>query len=76
VWLKRQGKPIWYVVVPMVFVMSVTVVALALQAKAIVQFAVGTTQWINGLVSVILLALAVALVVFAVRAWKPVAPPA
>jgi carbon starvation protein len=74
VWLKRMGKPIWYVVVPMVFVMAVTVVALAIQAKAIVDFTVGTTPWINGLVSLTLLALAVALVVFAVRSWKTTAP--
>jgi carbon starvation protein len=75
VWLKRQGKPIWYVVAPMIFVMSVTVVALVIQAQAIVKFTVGTTPWINGLVSLILLGLAIALVVFAIRAWKPAAPP-
>ena len=74
VWLHRQRKPIWYVVVPMVFVMAVTVVALALQARAIVDFAVGTTPWINGLVSLILLGLAVALVVFAARSWKTALP--
>jgi carbon starvation protein len=74
VWLHRQKKPIWYVVIPMVFVMSVTVVALTLQAKALVDFAVGSTQWLNGLVSLVLLGLAVALVVFAVRSWKATAP--
>lgn len=76
VWLHRMGKPIWYVVVPMIFVMSVTVVALAIQAKAIVDFAAGTTPWINGLVSLILLGLAVALVVFAIRSWRPAISPA
>jgi len=69
VWLKKLGKPIWYTVVPMLLVMAVTVTALVLQTRTLVVEAVGSAPWINGLVSVVLLALAVTLVVFALRAW-------
>jgi carbon starvation protein len=70
VWLKKQGRPIWYVVGPMVLVMAVTVVALIWQARALATFPLGSTPWINGFVSAILLALAIALVIFAFREWK------
>ena len=70
VWLKRQGRPIWYVVGPMVLVMAVTVTALVLQARALYAHAVGTAPWINGLVSAVLLVLAGLLVAYAVRAWR------
>ena len=70
VWLKKAGRPIWYVVWPMVLVMSVTVVALVWQARALVQAELGSTLWINGLVSAVLLALASSLVVFAAREWR------
>ena len=75
VWLKRQGKPIWYVVAPMILVMSVTVVALAIQTRMLVEKALFSTDWINGLISAILLGLAALLVWFARRAWSA-APPA
>lgn len=70
VWLRKLKKPIWYTVAPMVLVMAVTVVALVLQTQLLVNAAVGTAPWINGLVSAVLLALAVVLVVAAVRAWR------
>lgn len=70
VWLKKLGKPIWFTAIPMVLVFAVTVVSLVLQVKFLVKEAVGSAPWINGLVSVILLALAMLLVGFAVRAWK------
>ncbi len=70
VWLKRQGKPIWYVVAPMILVMSVTVVALGLQTRMLVEKAVFSTDWINGLISAVLLGLASLLVWFARRAWS------
>lgn len=76
VWLKKQGKPIWYVVGPMLFVMAVTVVALVMQTRTLVEATVGTAPWINGLVSAVLLALASLLVVYAVRAWRVAGPPA
>lgn len=70
VWLRRQGKPIWYVVVPMVFVLAVTVVALVMQTRTLVEDAIGSAPWINGLVCAVLLVLAAMLVVYAVRAWR------
>ena len=70
VWLKKQGKPYWYTVVPMLFVMAVTVTALVLQARALVDTSILTPPWINGLVSAILLVLATTLVVYAAKAWK------
>jgi carbon starvation protein len=74
VWLKKQGKPIWYVVVPMILVMAVTVTALGLQTQTLVEAAVGSAPWINGLVSAVLLVLAGMLVWFAKRAWSSAAP--
>ncbi|HWO22952.1 MAG TPA: carbon starvation protein A [Kofleriaceae bacterium] len=70
VWLRKLQKPVWYTVAPMVLVMAVTVIALVLQTKTLVDAAVGSALWINGLVSAVLLALAGTLVVFAVRAWR------
>jgi carbon starvation protein len=70
VWLRRQRKPIWYVVAPMVLVMAVTVVALVLQTRTLVSATFGTAPWINGLVSAVLLGLATLLVGYAVRAWR------
>ena len=70
VWLRKQRKPIWYTVAPMLLVMSVTVVALALQARTLIDASAGSTPWINGLVSAVLLVLAGALVIYAVRAWR------
>ena len=69
VWLRRIGKPIWFTAIPMVLVLAVTLVSLVLQVELLVDAAVGTAPWINGVVSVILLALAMALVGFAWRAW-------
>jgi carbon starvation protein len=72
VWLRKLQKPVWYTVAPMVLVMAVTVVALVLQTRTLVDATVptGSAPWINGLVSAVLLALAATLVVFAVRAWR------
>jgi carbon starvation protein len=70
VWLKKLRKPTWFTALPMLAVMAVTVVALVLQTQALVDATVGTARWVNGLVSAILLALAAALVVYAVRAWR------
>jgi carbon starvation protein len=70
VWLRKQGRPIWFTVIPMLFVMAVTVVALVIQTKTLVDEAIGTAPWINGLVSIVLLGLAASLVVLAARAWS------
>lgn len=74
VWLRKLKKPVWYTVAPMLLVMAVTVVALVLQARTLAHAAVGSAPWINGLVSVVLLVLAVTLVVYAARAWREPLP--
>jgi len=48
----------------------VTVVALVSQTRMLVQNAVGSPDWINGLISAVLLGLAAMLVWFARRAWS------
>lgn len=70
VWLRKLNKPVWYVVGPMLLVMAVTVVALVLQTRTLVVAAVGSAPWINGLVSAVLLGLAITLVAYAARAWR------
>ena len=68
VWLKRSGKRYWYTLLPMVFVLGITFWSLVLQAQA--AFAAGgtTIQTINGVVSLLLLALASALLWYGGRA--------
>jgi carbon starvation protein len=70
VWLKKLGKPIWFTAIPMVLVFAVTLVSLVFQVKFLLKASVGSAPWINGLVSVILLVLAIVLVGYAARAWK------
>lgn len=70
VWLKRLGKPIWFTLAPMVLVFAVTVVSLVLQIELLAKAAAGSAAWLNGLVSLILLGLALILVVYALRAWQ------
>ena len=70
VWLWRGGKKPWFTIIPTGLVMSVTVTSLVLQSRNLGRHEAGTTPWINGLVSVVLLALAMALVGFAVRAGR------
>jgi len=74
VWLKKLGKPIWFTLAPMILVFSVTAVSLVLQIKAVDRAATGSAEWLNGLVSLILLGLALILVGYAVRAWRTLAP--
>jgi hypothetical protein len=51
----------------MTLVLAVTVTSLALQARGLFTAAAGSTPWANGLVSVILLALAATLVGYGVQ---------
>ncbi len=74
VWLRRLGKPVWFTAIPMVLVFAVTLVSLVFQVKSLIKATVGTAPWINGLVSVVLLALALTLVGFAAKAWRQRAP--
>jgi carbon starvation protein len=76
VWRKRLGKPVWFTYLPMLFVLTITVWALGLQALA--GFAAmrapdGTlvpTQLANGIVAITLLGLAAAVVAEAVPALR------
>ena len=49
-------------------------VSLVLQINQLTQAAVGSTPWLNGLVSLILLGLALILVGYAARAWRGLQP--
>lgn len=68
VWLKRSGKRYWYTLLPMVFILGITFWSLVLQAQQ--AFAANTTmiQTLNGVVSLLLLALASALLWYGGRA--------
>ncbi len=74
VWLRKLGKPIWFTLVPLVLVMAVTVVSLVLQIRALGDAPIGSPPWINGLVSTVLLGLAMVLVSYAVRSWRTALP--
>ena len=67
-WLKRSGKRYWYTLLPMVFILGITFWSLVLQAQQ--AFAANTTmiQTLNGVVSLLLLALASALLWYGGRA--------
>ena len=76
VWRKRLGKSTWFTYLPMLFVMTITVWALARQALAgFAGFrgadgALNPTQLANGIVATTLLALAALVVLEAVRALR------
>jgi carbon starvation protein len=68
VWLKKIGKPFWFTLLPMIFVMAITVWSLALQAVGAFRQPFGfNPATINGMVSVLLAALAGFLSVEAIR---------
>lgn len=75
VWLYRIGKPFWFTLMPMIFVMTITLWSLGLQAyrpfKAMFdngfQFNI---QFMNGLVAVALILLALTLLVESLRAAR------
>jgi carbon starvation protein len=67
VWLKRTGRPCWFTVVPMLFMMTITVWSLACQVVTFFR-GKGAVSYANGAVGVMLLALAALLAVEASRA--------
>ena len=72
VWLyrgggKHRGRVPWFTLVPMALVLAVTVTSLVLQGRSVLSAAVGSTAWINGAVSVVLLGLAATLVAYGVQ---------
>jgi carbon starvation protein len=72
VWLRRCGRRYWYTLLPMLFVMTITLWALAIQAWSALAALTGTgtlgTTAMNGVVAVALMGLAALLVIDATRA--------
>ena len=80
VWLRRTGRPSLFTVIPMAFVMTITLWSLVLQVRtaALTLAASGLhvdTVMLNGLVSVLLIGLAVVLIVEGFRAVQPATTP-
>jgi carbon starvation protein len=73
VWLKRSGRRCWYTLAPAVVLLAITVTSLAWHAvdgtKALARSGL-SSEGINGVVAILLLALAAAFGVEAVRAWR------
>lgn len=77
VWLKRSGRRAWFVIFPMVFVMTITVWALVAQVIQAfkVPFALQAKS-INGVVAILLCLLALQLVIESVRVlFRETKPP-
>ena len=79
VWLRKSGRRYWYTIAPMVFVMTITVWSLVLQAiTAFGALANGTagfdTTTLNGFVAVALMALATLLVAEGMRELRAPVP--
>jgi hypothetical protein len=72
-----MGRRTWYTFYPMLAVMAVTLTSLVLQGRALWRTAAGSTLWINGAVSVLLIGLAMVLMVdaFRVRNTTSLQPP-
>jgi carbon starvation protein len=76
VWLHRTGRPSLFTVVPMAFVMTITLWSLVLQVRTAAATLAASglhvdTVMLNGLVSVMLIGLAVVLIVEGFRAIQP-----
>lgn len=72
VWLSRQGRRYWFTLLPMIFVMAVTLWSLAIQASGAVQRILAgglglDIAALNGIVALVLIALAGVLVFEAAR---------
>ncbi len=72
VWLKRSGRPYWFTLLPMLFVMAITVWSLFLQATRAFRSGFGLNpSSVNGVVAVLLVGLAGLLVVESLRRRRP-----
>jgi carbon starvation protein len=80
VWLRRSGRPTWFVLLPMLFVMTMTIWSLVIQAREaytviLQEGVVLNTTILNGIVSLSLLCLAAILIIEALRSLaQPVMP--
>jgi carbon starvation protein len=75
VWLHRSRKPTLFVLLPMAFVSAITLWSLVLQIGMLGSGA-GATTLTNGVVSLVLLLLALFLMWEAARSWRAAAPAA
>lgn len=81
VWLKRNGKRYWYTLIPMLFVMSITVTALVMQVMHGVRVLIAQRALeppvVNAFVATILLLLAAFFVSQSINAVRrpPISPP-
>jgi carbon starvation protein len=72
VWLRRTGRPVWYALLPAVFMLASTGTALVLNFQAFLtqyRLVQTTTTAINMGVAVVLFALAALVVMEAIRVW-------
>jgi carbon starvation protein len=79
VWLRRTGRPSLFTALPMAFVMVITLWSLVLQARAAAAALAASglrldTVLLNGIVSVLLVALALILIVEGFRAARDTSP--
>ncbi|WP_342376513.1 carbon starvation protein A [Myxococcus stipitatus] len=75
VWLKRTGRPFGYALVPMVFVGAVTLTSLVLLVREALLPMSSAVSRVNGVVAVVLLALALSLFTVGARALLARRPP-
>lgn len=76
VWLKSTNRPYVYALVPMVFVGAVTLTSLVLLVREALSPASSAASRVNGVVAVVLLALALSLFTAGARALRSRRPPA
>jgi carbon starvation protein len=76
VWLRRSRKPALFTLAPMAFVALTTLSSLVIQAAAAFRAAPTATGVANGVVSVVLIGLALVLMGEAARSWRATPEPA
>jgi carbon starvation protein len=68
IWLKQSKRPFMFTLIPMLFVMAITLWALVIQASwAVTQTIAFNATTLNGLVSIVLILLALMLILEAIR---------
>ena len=75
VWLRVSKRPSWYTFYPMLFVLAVTLTALAIQGWGWLAHGKSALDRVNGVVAALLFALALQLIVQAARALRAAQPP-
>jgi carbon starvation protein len=78
VWLKQMKRPFMFTLIPMLFVMVITVWSLILQASWAFRSQIAlNAQFFNGIVSLVLILLAMMLAIEALKStWKETRQPA